>query len=491
MTVSVTETGDEDVVTISPASVTFTTTNWNTDQDVDVTGSSVDSNTSTTVNFAGSGGGFGAIDVDKSISVVNVGLVFSASPTEVLEGNDITFSFKLANQPLSDVVVSVTEDSGDTDAVTISPASVTFTTSNWNTDQDVVVTGSAVDSNTSTVVNFASDAGNIDEDKSVTVNDTGSYTLYLDDEAAWSLVLVGTPNSTTWHMDEDLPENVTVTWSRLSGDTTIAVAPTTAVTVTPSGALTDRTVTLTSTANTVAVAVIRATVAAVDSNSDYEGATYDFSVSSYNGTVSGVQVLPKTITVTEGTSTLHGFYYDRSPEPGNTVRFTDTSVVAKLSWSPNPYHKDSAGFAEPQSITVAVAEDVDTEDETVIAHFAVEDSFGNVVGRGTHTYTILDDDEAVARSPSTPEPETPKLPPGFILVNFPETVTIGAVSNFTLALEEEPTEDVTVTLVSSDPSEVYLAKTSYTFTSGSWNTPAAGGLLGLSLIHISEPTRPY
>ena len=186
VTISVTETGDEDVVTISPASVTFTTTNWNTDQDVDVTGSSVDSNTSTTVNFAGSGGGFGAIDVDKSISVTNSGLVFSASPTSIDEDGSGTFSFKLAVQPSDDTTVSITSD--DTGALTVDPSSVTFTTSNWNTDQSITASGVAdgdLDDETVTLT-FAGPDDAFSVDKTVTVVDQGrTYTclLYTSDAA--------------------------------------------------------------------------------------------------------------------------------------------------------------------------------------------------------------------------------------------------------------------------------------------------------------------
>ena len=46
---------------------------------------------------------------------------------------------KLATQPSADVSVSVS--SGDTAAATVSPASLSFTTADWDTAQTVTVSG--------------------------------------------------------------------------------------------------------------------------------------------------------------------------------------------------------------------------------------------------------------------------------------------------------------------------------------------------------------
>ena len=56
---------------------------------------------------------------------------------EVFEGESGTFSVELAGPPTADVTVSVT--SGDTSAATVLPASLTFTTENWNSIQTVTV----------------------------------------------------------------------------------------------------------------------------------------------------------------------------------------------------------------------------------------------------------------------------------------------------------------------------------------------------------------
>ena len=67
------------------------------------------------------------------------GIVPSMSTVRLTEGGGTgTFTVKLAGAPTDDVTMTVT--SWDTGAVTRSPASLTFTTDNWNTPQTVTLT---------------------------------------------------------------------------------------------------------------------------------------------------------------------------------------------------------------------------------------------------------------------------------------------------------------------------------------------------------------
>ena len=66
-------------------------------------------------------------------------LVTSADSVSVPEGGTATFQVRLSAQPSSDVSVSVTRFSGDTDISVQSGSSLTFTTSNWSTNQTVTL----------------------------------------------------------------------------------------------------------------------------------------------------------------------------------------------------------------------------------------------------------------------------------------------------------------------------------------------------------------
>ena len=108
--------------------------------------------------------------------VQDVGLVFFPANVEVDEGADTDYTVKLATEPAADVAVSVT--SSDTSAVTVSPASLTFTTSTWSTAQKVMV--KAVrddDTDSETVMVSHSGVGVSDEDLTVEVTDTSDVGL--------------------------------------------------------------------------------------------------------------------------------------------------------------------------------------------------------------------------------------------------------------------------------------------------------------------------
>ena len=65
-------------------------------------------------------------------------VVISDFPVSMLEGNSETYEIKLSHQPFGNVVLTTT--SLDTDVATITEGgSLTFTTSNWNTTQDITV----------------------------------------------------------------------------------------------------------------------------------------------------------------------------------------------------------------------------------------------------------------------------------------------------------------------------------------------------------------
>ena len=68
------------------------------------------------------------------------GLLLTPASVEVNEnGGTATYTVKLATAPTADVTVTLS--SGDTDAATVEPASLTFTTTNWGAEQTVTVTG--------------------------------------------------------------------------------------------------------------------------------------------------------------------------------------------------------------------------------------------------------------------------------------------------------------------------------------------------------------
>ena len=96
------------------------------------------------------------------------------------EAGSGTFTVKLATQPSGQV--NVTVSSNDTGAATVSPASLTFTTANWNTTKTVTVSGVTTRTPTTrelTVTASASGGGYAGKTGSVSVSVTDDDTANL------------------------------------------------------------------------------------------------------------------------------------------------------------------------------------------------------------------------------------------------------------------------------------------------------------------------
>ncbi len=216
--VSSADTGE---ATVSPAQLTFTSSNWSTSQYVTVTGvddNLTDGNQTTAVTVAvvdaSSDNAFDAL-ADQTITVTTsdddspgVSVTESDGSTATTEsGGTDTFTVVLNTQPSSDVVVSVA--SSDTGEVTVSPAQLTFTSSNWNTAQAATTTGaddSLVDGPQFATITVAIvDASSDDDydpvaDVTVTVTNVDDEPIPETDctlEANWNLAECGCPSGQT------------------------------------------------------------------------------------------------------------------------------------------------------------------------------------------------------------------------------------------------------------------------------------------------------
>ena len=134
---------DNGAVSVSPASLTFTTSDWDMSQTVTVTGVQDDDANGETVTIRHRVSGYGSVTAaDVTVNVADDDTAgVSVSPTRVstTEGEAATYTLVLDTLP--DGPVTITPTSGDSGAVSVSPASLTFTPSNWDTAQTVTVTG--------------------------------------------------------------------------------------------------------------------------------------------------------------------------------------------------------------------------------------------------------------------------------------------------------------------------------------------------------------
>ena len=147
--VVITVSSDNSDVTVSPATLTFTPSNWSTAKTVTVAAAQdADAVNDTAaiahaVDAARSANEFDAVTIAGVAVAVTVtdddtaGVTVSVISVTAPEGDSGAYTVVLDVQPSSDVVISVTK-SGSPD-VTVSPATLTFTPSNWDTAQTVTV----------------------------------------------------------------------------------------------------------------------------------------------------------------------------------------------------------------------------------------------------------------------------------------------------------------------------------------------------------------
>ena len=141
-TVTVTISGASGEVSINKSSLTFTTSNWDEAQTVEVTAShdgDTDEDTATLAHSF-SGGDYDGQSVSVPVTVEDddaAGVLANPTKLRITEGSSSTVSVRLTKAPTADVVLTFA--SGDDTAVTVSPASLTFTSGNWDTAQSIKV----------------------------------------------------------------------------------------------------------------------------------------------------------------------------------------------------------------------------------------------------------------------------------------------------------------------------------------------------------------
>jgi hypothetical protein len=130
----------------SPSSLTFTSSNWNTAQSVTFTAinnniSGDDTNVQINITTGTSDVSYKSLSGTIEVSIKDndtIGIDFDSSKIILTEGANTTRTFKLKSQPTSNVTLKLTNNYAN--RLSISKSSLTFTPSNWNTNQSVTFT---------------------------------------------------------------------------------------------------------------------------------------------------------------------------------------------------------------------------------------------------------------------------------------------------------------------------------------------------------------
>lgn len=138
--ITVTLTSSNENVTVSPSTLTFTSSNYNATQTVTVNTVEASDYIDWSANIIVSSVGYNKATFTvncKNISVNYGNIITSLSSLTIIEGKSGTFTVKLGSQPTQNQTVSLSSNNTD---VTLSPSTLTFTPSNYDTAQIVTVT---------------------------------------------------------------------------------------------------------------------------------------------------------------------------------------------------------------------------------------------------------------------------------------------------------------------------------------------------------------
>ena len=326
-------------------------------------------------------------------------------------------------------------------------------------------------------------SGDTEKDIDIPVNDDDvdedSETIEVTIEVSGSLpggFTVGNATTTVTVTDND-EAGVTVSKSGLtiaeggSGTYTVVLnsQPTGSVTVTPSsgmpavatvsGALTFGTGNWSS-AQTVTVHAVNDDVAGGEGSAMVSHAVAGYgsvstaanvSVAVTDNDTAGVSVSKSELTMSEGGSGTYAVALDSQPTGSVTV--TPSSGMPAVATVSGALTFGTGNWSSAQTVTVrGVDNDVDGDDVTLKVSHEVT-GYGPVSGADDVTVTVTDDDTA-----------------GVTVSKSGLTMSEGGSGTYTVALDSQPTGNVTVTPSSGKPAVATVLPAALTFTTGNWSS---------------------
>jgi large repetitive protein len=466
----------------------FNTSNWATPQTVIVTGvddAAADGNREYNIAFsvASPDGVYESMLVPE-VTVTNLDndtagiTVTPASGLTTAEAETTaTFTVKLNTQPAYDVTIGVS--SGDATEGTVFPASLTFTSINWNTVQTVTVTGADDFVNDGDIAytvmvdpsSSDSDYNSVDTvNVAVTNEDDDIAGITISPTTGLTTTEAGGTEAFTVRLDSEPTASVAITIS--SGDSSEGSVDKSSLTFTTTDWSTLQTVTVTGVDDSAVDGNILYSIITDSSSADpvYDSLDPpDVSVTNTDNDTAGINVSPTSgLTTTEaGGSAEFTVVLATRPSADVTIGISSGDITEGTVF-PDSLIFTSANWSDPQTVTVTGADDAEIDgnvDYTIVTAAAFS---------GDNNYNSQNADDVLAVNNDNDTAAITVNPTGGLT-----TTEAGDSSSFTLVLDIQPSEDVTIGLTSSDITEGFVSPDSLTFTSLDWNVPQTVTVSGL------------
>ena len=445
-------------LTVAPEELTFTTLNWSTAQTVTVTAAEDEDSivdAPVTLTHTVSGGGYGGVvapDVEVTILENDIpGVTVTPEELEVTEGSSESYTVVLDLEPEGTVTVTV---GGAVEDVTVSPASLIFTTLNWSTAQTVKVMAAEDDDavvDAAVTLTHEVSGGGYDgvtaPDVEVTIIENDIAGVTVAPEALE--VPEGSSEIYTVVLDTEPTGPVTVTVGGATVEVTVAPE---ILTFTMSDWSTAQTVTVSAAEDDDAVVDAAVTLTHTVSGGGYDGVTAaDVEVTVLENDFVGVTVAPEVLEVLEGGSATYAVVLDA--EPTGPVTVTVGGASGDLTVSPETLSFTTSNWSTRQLVRVSAAEDEDSNVDApvTLTHMASGGGYDGVTAAEVEV-TILENDI-----------------PGVTVTPMELSVTEGSSETYTVVLDTEPTGPVTVT-VGGVTGDLMVSPPSLSFMQSNWST---------------------
>jgi large repetitive protein len=478
--------------TVSPASATFNAVNWASPQTITVTGvddKMQDADQPYRINIAPAVSKDGNYDkmVSMDVAVINNDddtariTVSKISGNTSESGGTATFTIVLDTQPAADVTMGIS--SSNQAEGTVSDSSVTFTSANWASPKTITVTGvdddSTADGSQTYSIAFAaaksSDANyagkqpvslslqNIDNDTAnILVSTDHGSTSEDGDTMSFTVVLASKPKA-----------SVTIPISISSADSGEGTVSTSMLTFTTSNWAAKQGVTVTGKDDAVVdgpavyTVLIDAPTSTDQAYADID--PEDISVTNFDNDLAGIVVAPALGNTSErGDTTTFSIRLRSQPTADVTIPVA-SSDKTEGTLTVTQVVLTASDWSTPHVVTVH-GEDDDVQDDiqpyTIITGLASskDKHYDQLVVGDVSLFNEDNDTAAFNVGPASGH-----------------TSESGISATFTVALNSQPTDDVSIPISSDNPNEGSLnGVTSVDFTTKNWATPQTITVYGVN-----------
>lgn len=489
---------------VSPSAVTFTKDNWNAPQTVQITGVDddlPDGTQSYTIRTSPATSGdasyLGIDPVDPKVKNIDDDTAgFTLLPPSGLvtteSGGEATFSLMLNHPPTDDVIIPLSSD--DTGEGSVTPAMLTFTSTNWMAPQVVTVTG--VDDDAADgpqifhVITGPASSNDADYDKldpddeTVTNqdNDTAGVTLI----PATGLMTSEQETMTTFGIVLNSPPSSDVTIGLSSSNIAEGTVSPERVVFTPLNWMAPQTVTVTGVNDDRSDGNQPYSIITAPAESDdpsYAGLDGpDAQLVNIDDDTPGLLVTPTSglLTTEDGGSATFSVQLASKPS-GNVVLAVSSSRPEEGVATPSALTFTELNWNAPQLVTVSGLDDKMADGtQLYVVHVTPDAAQTADAAYGM----LLEADVSVSNVDDDSAGITVKADPNLT------TTEMGGSAAFTISLNSQPSGDVTIPLSSSDPGEGSVSPDRLVFTHDNYNAPQTVTVKGVN-DDVADGNQPF